>query len=124
MRCKSLIKLTGITLVLSMMFFAVGCSKEDKMFKAIGKGDIATVEKLLEGGIDVNCESLNGITPLMAAINDCRLEIFELLLDYGADVNAEDYNGNNVHAYAMKSKARNCPHKFERMILKHEDYGN
>ena len=114
------VKLSLFILILTL--FISGCSKESALFKAIHSGDEAKVEELLEGGVDVNCESVNGITPLMAAINDCKLEMFEILIDYGADVNAEDANGMSVQDYAMKSSARDCPYKFENMILKHEDY--
>ncbi len=116
----------GIALILVLATALVcltGCSKDSALFKAIGKGDIAKVEQLLEDGADPNYEAINGVTPLMTAISDCRLEIFELLLDYGADVNAEDMNGQSIHDYTMKSKARDCPYPFEKMVLKHEDFG-
>ena len=60
---------------------------------AAKKGDLARVQKELDGGADVNEKDENGVTPLHEAAWHGRKEIAELLLAKGADVNAKDDGG-------------------------------
>lgn len=62
------------------------------LFVAISKGDIATVKKFVEYGMDVN-ESRNGMTPLMYAARYNNAEIAKFLIEKGANILAKDYNG-------------------------------
>jgi len=59
---------------------------------AAKKGDLARVQKELDGGADVNEKDENGVTPLHEAAWHGRKEIVELLIAEGADVNAKDRN--------------------------------
>ena len=54
---------------------------------AAKKGDLARVQKELDGGADVNEKDENGVTPLHWTETE---EIAELLIAQGADVNAKD----------------------------------
>lgn len=58
---------------------------------AISKGDVATVKKFIEYGMDVN-ERKNGMTPLMFAARYNNAEIAKILLENGADISAKDNN--------------------------------
>lgn len=62
------------------------------LFVAISKGDLATVKKFVEYGMDVN-ESKNGMTPLMYAARYNNAEIAKFLIEKGANISAKDYNG-------------------------------
>ena len=62
------------------------------LFVAISKGDLATVKKFVEYGVDVN-ESKNGMTPLMYAARYNNAEIAKFLIEKGANIWAKDNNG-------------------------------
>jgi Acyltransferase family/Ankyrin repeats (3 copies) len=61
---------------------------------AVLNGDLATVQKLLENGANVNGRDETGSTPLHAAAFLGRLEVAKLLLDRGADPNAKGGDGS------------------------------
>jgi Ankyrin repeats (3 copies)/Ankyrin repeat len=62
-----------------------------KLIRAVEKGDIERVRKLLEEGADVNKRSASFATnPLGMAAGKGQTEIAALLLDSGADVNSKD----------------------------------
>lgn len=71
---------------------------------AIIKGDVSTIKKFIEYGVDVN-ESANGVTPLMLAARYNRVEIVKLLLESGANSDAKDNNGFKALKYAELSNA-------------------
>lgn len=74
------------------------------LFVAISKGDVATVKKFIEYGVDVN-ESRNGMTPLMYAARYNNAEIAQFLIEKGADVSAKDNNGFTALQLAEGGKA-------------------
>lgn len=71
---------------------------------AIIKGDLETVQKLIELGEDVNQKS-NGMSPLHYAAKYNRVEIAELLIDKGAKVSAKCSKGYTPEKYASLSNA-------------------
>uniref|UniRef100_A0A3P8T0Q9 Ankyrin repeat, SAM and basic leucine zipper domain containing 1 n=1 Tax=Amphiprion percula TaxID=161767 RepID=A0A3P8T0Q9_AMPPE len=58
-----------------------------KLKQAISKGDIATVEQLLDNGVDVETRLGFEWTPLMAAVSVANYDLAKLLLDKGASAN-------------------------------------
>ena len=61
-------------------------------FKAIEKGDIDQVKKIISDGADVNMTECDGETPLQRAVFYNHIEIVKLLIDNGANVNkSNDY---------------------------------
>lgn len=74
------------------------------LFVAISKGDVVTVKKFIEYGIDVN-ETKNGVTPLMIAVRYNNAEIAKFLIEKGADVDAKDLNGRTALQLAEAAKA-------------------
>lgn len=72
--------------------------------KAIVKGDVDTVKKLIELGEDVNQKSL-GMAPLHYAARYNRVEIVELLLANGANVKKKCDKGYTAMKYAEISGA-------------------
>jgi len=71
---------------------------------AIAKGDVETVKKFIEYGIDVN-EKSNGMTPLMIAARYNQVEIIKLLLEKGANLKLTDEKGMSALKYAELSNA-------------------
>ena len=71
---------------------------------AISKGDIESVKKFIEYGVDVNEES-NGMTPLMVAARYNKVDIIKILVSNGAHVNAKDDKGFTALKYAELSNA-------------------
>ena len=72
--------------------------------KAIMKGDVETVKKLIELGADVNEKSV-GLTPAMFAARYNKAEILELLIDGGANLKLKSDKGYTAKRYAEMSGA-------------------
>ncbi|NJB70754.1 ankyrin repeat protein [Saonia flava] len=72
--------------------------------KAIMKGDIDTVRKLIDLGEDVNQKSL-GKTPAIFAARYNRAEILQLLIENGANLKTKCDKGYTVKKYAEMSNA-------------------
>lgn len=72
--------------------------------KAIVKGDLDTVKKLIALGEDVNQRSL-GKTPAIFAARYNRAEILKVLILNGADLSIKCNRGYSVKKYAELSKA-------------------
>ncbi|MCM4164190.1 MULTISPECIES: ankyrin repeat domain-containing protein [unclassified Arenibacter] len=72
--------------------------------KAIVKGDLATVKRLIELGEDVNQKSL-GKTPAIYAARYNKVEILELLIANGANLKIKCDNGRSVQKHAELSNA-------------------
>ena len=90
----------------SIHSFEVITSSEVSTFcMAIVKGDIETVEKLLELGTNVNEVSL-GLTPAMYAAKYNKVEILKLLVKKGADLNRRSDSGFTAKRYAQLSNAK------------------
>ena len=72
--------------------------------KAIVKGDLATVKRLIELGEDVNQKSL-GKTPAIYAARYNKVEILELLIANGANLKIKCDKGRSVQKHAELSNA-------------------
>jgi len=73
--------------------------------KAVVKGDIETVRRLIELGEDVNQKSL-GMRPTHFAARYNKVEILELLVANGADLSLRSDRGYTVEKYAELSNAK------------------
>ena len=62
-------------------------SDDDALVKAAQLGDMPKLRHLIESGADVNMPNRLGVTPLLAAAFDGRLEAVRALLERGAKVN-------------------------------------
>lgn len=83
---------------------AIHYSDVTPLFVAISKGDVVTIKKFIEYGVDVN-ESKNGVTPLMLAARFNNAEIAKLLIERGADISVKDQNGRTALQLAEAIKA-------------------
>ncbi|XP_014231676.1 uncharacterized protein LOC106655674 [Trichogramma pretiosum] len=64
---------------------------------------VEAVELLLEHGVDVNIQTISGLTCLHLAVYYQDLELVELLLEYGANFNITDLDGNIPLNYTFKN---------------------
>lgn len=85
-----------------MLSESSGDNGRDELLLAIRNGDIKSVERLLEDGVDVNSKPRRGFmrspwlcdyTPLQFACVEDQYEVAELLIAKGAYVNAVDSRG-------------------------------
>ncbi|MCF7568840.1 ankyrin repeat domain-containing protein [Sabulilitoribacter arenilitoris] len=72
---------------------------------SIAKGDMDTVKKLIDLGVDVNKKS-NGMTPLMYAAKFNRTDILKLLISKGAKLKVKCNRGLTAVKYAKQSNAK------------------
>lgn len=72
--------------------------------KAIMKGDIETVRRLISIGEDVNRKSF-GKTPAIYAARYNKVEILEILIDNGANLKIKCDKGYTAQKHAQLSKA-------------------
>lgn len=73
--------------------------------KAIMKGDIDTVKRLIELGEDVNAKSL-GMTPAIFAARYNKAKILQVLINNGADLSLKSNNGWTIVKHAKLSNAK------------------
>lgn len=72
---------------------------------SIVKGDIETVKKLIDLGVDIN-EKSNGLTPAMYAAKFNQTEILKLLVLKGANLKLKSDDGYKAIKYAQLSNAK------------------
>ena len=72
--------------------------------RAVIKGDLETVKRLIDLGEDVNQKSL-GMTPAMFAARYNKVDVLEILIDNGADLNLKSNQGYTAKRYAELSNA-------------------
>ena len=72
--------------------------------KAVIKGDVQTVKRLIDLGEDVNQKSM-GMTPAMFAARYNKVDILEVLISNGADLDMKSNQGYTAKRYAELSNA-------------------
>ncbi len=86
---SKIVMLCLFVLILSLSGYAVAAP----LHEAAKEGDLAKVNRLIEGGADVNVRTGNGATPLHFAADRGHIDVVELLISKGADINAETKRG-------------------------------
>lgn len=71
---------------------------------AVVKGNYAISEMLLSKNANPNIADIQGITPLMFAVQMKNKALVTLLLQYKADKNATDNSGKKAFEYAVESE--------------------
>jgi ankyrin repeat protein len=70
------------------------------LIEAAEKGDLATLKRLIETGVDLNQQDERGRTAAVAATHARQTEAVRLLIEAGADINLRDQRSDNVLLYA------------------------
>ena len=74
----------------------------ERLIQMISNGDIRQVHDFLEGKeIDLNGQSVDGMTPLMAAALTGRVRLIEELIEKGVDLNSQNNNGATALTLAV-----------------------
>ncbi|QNK77485.1 ankyrin repeat domain-containing protein [Winogradskyella undariae] len=73
--------------------------------KAVAKGNLEEVNKLIKAGVDVN-EKSNGLMPIHYAAKYNRVEIIKALITAGSEIHKSCDMGYTALSYAKKSKAK------------------
>jgi len=76
------------------------------LFVAAKKGNVESVKRILQAGVDVNASDADGWTALMFATFKGHKEVVQVLLDAGANVNAQSQDGTTP---LMTATFRNHP---------------
>ena len=67
---------------------------------AATQGHLTIVGMFVDKGVNVNCKTMNGITPLISAARHRKPEVVELLIKHGGNLNVKDSHGKGVlHGY-------------------------
>jgi ankyrin repeat protein len=85
-----------------VMVSPVGQAFWTVFMRASASGDLETVRRLIDDGVEINGQSPNGTTALMAAIKNGRSEIACELLEMGADLSICDQDGLSAVQWAQK----------------------
>jgi ankyrin repeat protein len=72
------------------------------LMRAASVGDLETVRRLALDGVEVNGQSPNGTTPLMAAVKNGHAETAFELIELGADLSLADMDGMTAIEWAKK----------------------
>lgn len=75
-------------------------SESNLLQEAVKKGNIKSVEILIENGANVNAVIADGFTPLMTSVINNDYDIVKLLLDSGADISLKSSRGVNALSIA------------------------
>jgi ankyrin repeat protein len=70
--------------------------------RAAASGDIETVRRLVDDGVEINAQSPNGTTALIAAVKNGRTDIACELMEMGADLTMCDEEGLSAIHWAQK----------------------
>ena len=124
-----------LLLILAMAFILPGCGGCGKaspkdfftdsdviaLAKAAAKGDIETIDRLIEKGVDVNAKGKDNVTPLLFALKGKNKKGFLRLLEHGADPNIQNERGDSVMSLACLAKDDS---DWLKMVLKHKGNPN
>ena len=92
---KCIRQIFWMLVAVTAMASLTGCGSA--LISAARKGDVATMEKLLDQGADVSeRHGILGMTPLMEAAQEGNSEVVVVLLEYGSSINAQATDRKSV----------------------------
>ena len=69
---------------------------------AVSHGDLASIKKLIEPGVNISIQSKSGSTPLTSAVIHGSFELVKYLVEAGADLTVTDEDGQNGLSLAIE----------------------
>jgi len=92
------------SLLLLVLTYSFMGDSTDSLYKAIQSKNITPQEisSLLNNGADINYQGIDGVTPILSAINHGKEDVVVSLVDKGADLKNE-YNGETALDMAIAS---------------------
>jgi ankyrin repeat protein len=88
---------------IGMQFNDIGVLGPGTLFCAIKYDSREGVELMIRSGVDVNCLTRKGQTPLMKAAKKKRPSVFQVLLQNSADCNLRDSKGRTAIMHAART---------------------
>ncbi len=85
------LSLLGLGVLVTVLSFAKSSmcmsDNEQRVIEAVAQNDLATLQKLVKAGTNINSQDTRGRTALLVAVEGHHLESVKVLLEAGADVN-------------------------------------
>ena len=89
----------------------------EQLASAAGSGDVSTLSRLLDEGVDINAKNSLGRTPLISAAAYNQKEVVQILLERGADPSiTDDWDTTPARVSSM-----NEHHEITALIRKHSE---
>ena len=81
----------AIIVLISAIGSGIACG--DEIHTAVQNGDTAKIKEILKKDAKAVNAQMDGMTPVLQAISQSRLDVLELLLTYKPDLKLKDNNG-------------------------------
>jgi ankyrin repeat protein len=93
-----------ITIFQSWICYAAPIKDCDVLVAKIKSSEFSSVQSALQNGINPNCKIKYGLSPLMIACSQGKLDFIELLLEHGANVNQVSDFGHSALVRAVEGR--------------------
>ena len=90
-------------LILFVKYELLGLKDDQKLMRAVQKGDLKMVQDLIQNGADLNQTNESGQTALMEASIVGFIQMAETLIKAGADLLIKNKSGEDAYSLAMKN---------------------
>ena len=97
---RSALLIAGLIMTLTGAAMSASGNNERKLLEAAASGDMATIQALLNAGVNVDTRNDHRQTALLVATHNNQIEAAKALIDAGADVNAKDMIQDSPYLYA------------------------
>jgi ankyrin repeat protein len=86
--------------IIAIFFIISGCASTTPLIKASKEGDSLAVQKLIDGGANINEPDSRGYNALFYAVEYGQLEVMKTLISKGANLESKDLLGNTPLVFA------------------------
>jgi ankyrin repeat protein len=99
-QAERMVRVVLIAILMMLVPANAQTGRDQSLIAAAGKGDLATVERLIREGGSVAARDGHGRTALLAATHGNQIAVARALIAAGADVNAKDDIQDSPYLYA------------------------